>query len=80
MIGENEMISGAVHRYPGIYLTVEENSGKIQLGDNMMKAVRPVITSNGVLPPNDVGNIAQHVRQREGRRSGKDRMVPNILL
>ena len=29
--GDNEMIPGAVHRSPGIYLTVEINSGKPQL-------------------------------------------------
>ena len=31
--GDNEMITGAVHRSPGIYLTAEENPGKYQLGD-----------------------------------------------
>ena len=30
--GDNEMIPGAVHRYPA-YLTAEENLGKPQLGD-----------------------------------------------
>ena len=29
----NETIQGAVHRSPGIYLTVEENPGKCELGD-----------------------------------------------
>ena len=28
----DEMIPGAVHRSPGVYLTTEENSGKPQLG------------------------------------------------
>ena len=32
----------------GIYLTAEENPGKLQLGDRLVKAVRPVIASNGV--------------------------------
>ena len=31
--GDNEIIPGAVHRSPGIYLTVEENPGIPQLGD-----------------------------------------------
>ena len=32
--GDNEIIPGAVHRYPGIYLTADENLGKPQLGEN----------------------------------------------
>ena len=32
-----EMIPGAVHRYPGICLTTEENPKKPQLGDRLMK-------------------------------------------
>ena len=35
--GDNEMISGAVHRSPIICLTIEENTGKPQLGDSLMK-------------------------------------------
>jgi hypothetical protein len=35
---------GAVHKSPGIYLSAEENPGKPQLGDRLMK----VIASNGV--------------------------------
>ena len=35
--GDNEMILGAVHRYPGICLTAEENPRKSQLGDRLMK-------------------------------------------
>ena len=37
--GDNYMIFG-------IYLTVEENSSKTHLGDDLIKAVRPVIASN----------------------------------
>ena len=37
---ENEMIPGAVHIFPGIYLTAGENLGKPQLGDYSMKVVR----------------------------------------
>ena len=35
--GDNEMIPGAVHRSPGIYLTAEENPEKPQLRDRLMK-------------------------------------------
>ena len=45
---KNQIIPGAVHRSPGIYLTTEENSGKPQLGDSLRKAMRSVIVSNGV--------------------------------
>ena len=31
--GDPEMILGAVHKSPGIYLTAEEKPGKPQLGD-----------------------------------------------
>ena len=46
---DDEMKPCYVHRSPGIYLMTEENPGKPQLGDRLMKAVRPVIASNGVL-------------------------------
>ena len=31
--GDNEKIPGVVHRYPGSFLTAEENPGEPQLGD-----------------------------------------------
>ena len=37
--GDNEMILGAVHRFPGICLTAEENPRKPQLGDRTMKGL-----------------------------------------
>jgi hypothetical protein len=37
-----------VHRSLDIYLTTEENPGKFQLEDNLMKAVRTVFASNGI--------------------------------
>ena len=46
--GDNKIISGAVHRSTNIYPTAEKNSGKSQLGDRLMKAVRSVIASYGV--------------------------------
>ena len=36
---DNEMMSVAVHRSPSIYLTADENPGKPQLGDRLMKAL-----------------------------------------
>ena len=36
---DSEMIPGTVHRSPGICLTTEENSGKPQLGDSLMKGL-----------------------------------------
>ena len=47
--GDNKIKSGAVHRSSGIYFWAEENPRRSQLGDRLMKAVRPVIASNGVL-------------------------------
>jgi hypothetical protein len=46
--GDNEVKPGAVHRSTGIYFMAEENPRKSQLGDNLMKAVRPVSFSNEV--------------------------------
>ena len=66
------MKPGTVHSSPGIYFAVEENSGKTQLGDRLMKALRIVIASKwNPLPLNDVDEIAQHAREVEGRRDGK---------
>ena len=39
----NEVVPGALHISLGICLTAEENPEKPQLGDRMMKTVRPVI-------------------------------------
>ena len=36
---DNEMILGAVHRSPGIFLTAEENLRKPQLGERVMKGL-----------------------------------------
>ena len=71
--GINEMIRGTVHRSPGICLTAEENPGKSQLGDRLMKGLCDQSSSQmGPFPPNEVGRIAQHVRKGEGRKEGKD--------
>jgi hypothetical protein len=44
----------------------EENPGKPQLGDHLMKIVQSVVASNGV------GRIAQNVRKGDGREKGKN--------
>ena len=52
---DNEMIPGAVHRSPGIYLTAEENPGESQ------ETVDDSCATSHRL--NVVGRIAQHVRK-----------------
>ena len=46
--GANEVKPGAVHRSPGTCFTAEGNPRKHQLGDRLMKTVRPAIASNPV--------------------------------
>ena len=63
------MILEAVHRSPGICLKAEENPGKPQLGDRLMKGLRDqTLPQMGHFPPNEVSKIAQHVRKGEGRK------------
>ena len=60
---------GAVRIFPDICHTVEENPGKLQLGDHLMKAVQPVISSNGV-PYFKMRSVRSHStsgREKEGR-------------
>ena len=76
----DEMIPGAVHRYPGIHLTAEDILGKPQLGDNLKKAVRPVISSNGIPYLQMAYEIAQHIRKGEGRKEGKDGVLKDLVL
>ena len=64
------MIPRAVHRYPRFNLTAEETPGKSQLGDRLMKVMRPVNSSNGI--PYLQNEVAQQVR--EGK-DGKDRIA-----
>ena len=74
--GDDEMIPGAVHRFPGICLTAEENPGKPQLGERLKKALRSVIASNRV-PYIQVRSLGSHstlVKDKEG----KDRIYINI--
>ena len=59
----------AVHKYPGIYFITEENPSKPQLGDRLMKDVRPVIASNGVpfLQMRSVGSQSTYGMEMEGK-------------
>ena len=67
---DNEMIPGTVHKSPGIYQMAEENHGKPQLGDRLMKAVRPIVSSNGVpyLQMRSVGSLSTSEKEKEGNK------------
>ena len=66
------MISGTLNRYPGIYLTAEENLGKPQLGELLMEAVQIVIASNGILyfQMLSLGLHSNSAREKEEKREG----------
>ena len=71
--GYNDMILGAVHRSPGIFLTAKENPGKSQLGDRLKKGLcNQSSPQMGSFSRNEVGRNVRHVRKVEGRRKGKD--------
>ena len=57
------MTPGAMHRSPGAYLTAEENSGKPQLGDPVIKTAAGHRLKWGTLPSNYVGRR----RKEKGR-------------
>ena len=58
--GDNEMVPGAVHRSLSICLTAEENPGKPQLGDCLMKGLcDQSLPQMGPFPTNEGGMIAQ---------------------
>ena len=63
----DRVISGAVHRSPGICLTIDENLGKRQLED---RRSRPVVASNGVpfLQMRSVGLHSTPGRVKEGNK------------
>ena len=78
--GDNEVKPGAMHRFPGIYLMAEENPGKSQLGDNLMKAVTSHCLKWGPLRYTDVGRIAQHNRYEEEKEGRKRLGGPKVLV
>ena len=67
--GDNEKMMEVMHRSTGIFLMTEENSGKPQLGDRLIKVVLLVITPQ--IPANKFGTIAQHVKEGKGKEEGK---------
>ena len=68
--GDNGMIPANLHRSPGICLTAEEKPGKRQLGDRLIKAVRPIIASNGApyLPMKSVRSNRTSGRAKEAKK------------
>ena len=68
--GNNEMIPGAANRSPGICLTAEENPGKPQIGDFLMKAVWLAIASNVVsyFQMTSVESHSTYGREKEGKK------------
>ena len=71
--GDNEMIPGTVHGSRGICLRAEENPGKPQLGDRLMKGLCDQSLSQwDSFPPNEVGRSAQYVRMGERSMEGED--------
>ena len=46
--GDNKLIPEAMYRFPRLYFKAEENPRKPQLGDRLMKDMRPVIASDAV--------------------------------
>ena len=70
--GDNGVKQETVHRSPCIYLTVEENPRKPQLGEGMMKVVLPIIASNGIpyFQMKSAGSHSKSEREMEGMEEG----------
>ena len=70
--GVNEVKPGVLHRSPGICLRAVENPEKSQLGDRLMKAVRPVIASSGVscLQMKSERSHSTSGREKEDKKNG----------
>ena len=76
--GDKEMMPGAVHRSPDIYLTTEEIPGNPQLLDCLTKAARPAMSSDGVPYPSKRGRqnrTERQERRRKERRIGQGWMI-----
>ena len=75
---DSDTIPGPVHRSPGIYLRAEENPGKPQLGDRLMKTVRTVI-SNGV-PYFKEKSVGSHIsRTEKERKEGRFKQLLQLV-
>ena len=77
--GDNEVTPGAVHKYLGIYLTVDENPGKHLLGDHL-KDVRQGMTQIECMSPNKLEKIAQYVTEKNRMEQGKKRFIVCISI
>ena len=66
---DSEVILGAVHKFPDIYLTTEENPRKLQLGNE--DCVNGPHIKWGPLPPNDVCRITQRGENGGIRKVGR---------
>ena len=64
--GDNEMTPVAVHRSPDICLTTEENPGKPQLGDRLMKGLCD--QSLPSLQMSSAGSHSTSGREMEGKK------------
>ena len=58
--GDNEVIQGTLHRFPGIYLTAEKNLKNISYDEGCIVSHR---LKWGTLPPKGVLRIAQYIRE-----------------
>ena len=68
------MIPGAVHRSPGICLTAEENPGKPQLGDSLMKGLcHQSSPEMGFIPSISFLSFLHFGRKKHVREEGKRR-------
>jgi hypothetical protein len=70
-----------LHRYPGIYLMVHENSGKPRLRNRLMKVVRPVFATNGIpyLQMRSVESHSTSDRKKAEKEEGMKFYVPSLL-
>ena len=69
---DNDMILGAVHKFPDICLVAEENPRQHQLGGKLMMAVRPVIASNRVSYLLQLSSVESHSTSGRERKENSD--------
>ena len=67
--GDNEIVLRAVPRSPGICFMADETPYKTQLGDCLVKAVRPVVTSNGA-PYLQIRSLGSHTTSESNEWGG----------
>ena len=65
------MILGTVHRSPGIYLIAEQNLENLSYETIDEGCATSHRLQLDPLPPNEVGRIAQHVREGEQKKKRK---------